>query len=295
MRLRPFLRKLRTDLANWSRTATAAVLVSAVVAGCVYYSATELWPGVRLHPYFRLRSVKITCDSSHAEPVELAARAGLYEGTSLWDVDVEAARGALEAATWVKEARVARRFPDHVSVEVYRREPLAATVASDGPYLIGDDGMVYREEGARGYADMPDVPFLTGWERADSHGERIARLRASMALLAAVEAEGVAVSQIDVSDDGTLWLYPEAPRVAVRVGRDVDVARLSARLSAVLGTLPADVDELEEIDLSYADRAVLRVREGSVASVLSGIATTKALADLGGERTASLSGDGDRG
>jgi len=272
-----------------------AVLAVAVVSCGVYCTCVYAWPAIRQHPYFRLRSVKITCDSAYVEPAVLASRAGLYDGTSLWDVDVDSARAALEAAPWVREARVERRFPDHVSVEVYRREPIAATLASDGPYLIGQDGVVYREEKRQRYSDLPDVPYLTGWERATSHGESVVRLRAAIALLRAAKSAGIVVSQVDVGEDGTLWLFPEAPQVAVRFGREAHRAREMARLRTVLATLPRETDDLEEIDLTYADRAVVRVRDGRVNSVLSEIASSDAVTGLAGTRTAGLGAEGDRG
>jgi cell division protein FtsQ len=295
LRLRPFLRRFRTDLVHWTPTVSIVALVIAAVTGLAYGTCVYAWPAIRTHPYFRLRSVKITCDSAYVKPSVLASRAGLYDGTSLWDVDVDSARAALEAAPWVREARVERHFPDHVSLQVYRRQPIAATMASDGPYLIGDDGVVYREERPQRYSDLPDVPYLTGWERAASHGDSVVRLRSAMALLRAATSAGITVSQVDVGDDGTLWLFPETPRVAVRFGRDADLTRAMVRLQTVLATLPRETHDLEEIDLTYADRAVVRVKDGRVHSVLSEIAASNAVAGLAGTRTATLGQEGDRG
>ena len=65
---------------------------------------------------------------------------------------------------------------------------VAATPTADGPYLIDADGVLFREEGDRSH---PDLPYVTGWDRAPSRGERIGRLRTALAAVVAAEAEGI--------------------------------------------------------------------------------------------------------
>ena len=267
--LRPYVRKLQLRLARWSQLLVVQAACLATLAGVGYAAHAYAWPALVSHPYFRLRSVNIRCDSAAADPALLASRAGLYEGTSLWEVDTRQASDALSSEQWVKSARVARKFPDQVSLEVVRRQPIAATITPAGPYLIGDDGILYREENDLSY---PDVPYLTGWQQGDEHGTAIATLRRALALVEAVEAREISVSQIDIDEEGTFWLFPSSPRVAVRCGEAVDAELLSSRLSSVLATLPPSAEQLEEIDLSYPDRAVIRVNEGGVAGVLAEMA-----------------------
>src|SRR5262245_4717265 len=128
MRLRPFFRRFRSDFFVWAKVVVVVAGAVAIVGGGVWAAYAEAWPAVVAHSYFRLRSVKVACDSRAAEPSALAARAGLYDGTSLWQIDPEHGREALASVPWVRDARVERRFPDEVSVQVFRREAVAATV-----------------------------------------------------------------------------------------------------------------------------------------------------------------------
>ena len=266
MRLRPFLRRFRSDVLSWTRFVVVTSVVTGLVAGGGYGAYTELWPAIIEHSYFQLRTVKVICDSAAAQPIALAARAGLYDGTSLWQIDVHKARRELASFSWVRDARIRRLFPDKVSVEVYRREPVAATVGADGPYLIDDKGIVYREEGLVPYADLP---YLTGWADAPTQAERVERLRMAMSLMQAAERRGIQISQVHVEADGAFWLYPDALAVAVRAGREPRAATIADRLRAVLAALPTDRVDIREIDLSYRDRAVLRAADGRARSLIS--------------------------
>jgi cell division septal protein FtsQ len=286
MRLRPFLRRFRSDFLGWLRFTAVTVVVTGLVAGAAWGAYAEVWPAMVAHSYFRLRSVKVSCDSAAAEPASLAAHAGLYDGTSLWEIDPRHARSALASVPWVRDARIFRRFPDQVAVEVFRREAVAATVGEQGPFLIDAHGVVYREGEEVPHADLP---YLTGWSAAVAHADRAARLRTSMRVLEAVQAVGIAVSEVHVDEAGTFRVYPDARRVVVTLGREPDPDALAERLAAVWSAVP-DSEDLREIDLSYADRAVVRTAAGRAKAVIAAMAGTPS-----GEDTRSAPAGGGAG
>jgi cell division protein FtsQ len=293
MRLRPFLRKLRSNAAGWTRLVALAVAVVVAVAGGAYGSYRHAWPSVVAHPYFRLKSVRVTCDTHTASAESLASRAGLYEGTSLWTVDPAEAASRLEAEPWVRDVRVERRFPDHVSVSVSRRTPVAATISDQGPFLIDQNGVVYREEGPLRY---PDVPYVTGWHELGSRSAQITTLKHLLDLLEAVEGEGVRVSELHVDGDGEFWVYPDGRSFAVRVGEFEEPGEKARTLRRTLAQLPEDTQSIDEIDLSYPDRAILRTRSGSMDRVLAMLAGRESEADgIGGTGAARARERNDRG
>ena len=269
MRLRPFFRRIRSDFLHWARFVVVTALITGVVAGSGWAVYAELWPAMVAHSYFQLRSVRVVCDSAAGDPAALAARAGLYDGTSLWQIDPEDGRSALASMPWVREARIERRFPDQVSVQVYRREAVAATVTADGPFLIDRDGVVYREGDSVPYVDLP---YLTGWSDTETQASRVTRLREQLALVRAIEAAGIAVSQVDVDVGGVFRVYPQERRLVVVLGRNPQVETLVGRLQVVWKALPEQGGDLREIDLSYSDRAVLRTVHGRVGAVISAMA-----------------------
>lgn len=279
MRLRPFLRKLRNDAAGWIRPFAFALVLVVALAGASYGSYRHVWPSVIGHPYFRLKSVRVICDTHTASAESLASRAGLYEGTSLWKVDPAAAASRLKAQPWVREVQVNRRFPDHVSVSVARRTAVAATVSENGPFLIDASGVVYREEGP---VRFPDVPYLTGWNELGSRSAQITTLKRSLDLLQALEGQGIRISELHVDGAGDFWLYPDGRSFSVRIGELDDADEKARTLRRTLAQLPEDTHSIEEIDLSYPDRAILRARSGAMERVMAMLAGRQSELTTGG-------------
>lgn len=282
MTLRRLVRKLKIDFATRLRN---AVLTLAVVAGAFWlaqFAYFEIRPAVIHHPYFQLAAIRVRCDSDALSPQQIAFRAGLFAGTSLWQLDTRAAEAALEEPAWVERARVRRQFPNRVVVEVSERRPIAATLTPGGPQLIDADGVVFRPAGDIEY---PDVPYLTGWQTPAETSERLLRLQRLLRVARSAEARGIAVSQVDIDRAGTLWLFPEGRRVAVRLGSVQDLERKLSRLDSVLDRVPNDEAMVREIDASYADRVAVRSREGTFARLATALAQfSGAAADTGADR-----------
>jgi len=271
MWLRPLLRKFRKDVISAGKVTVVAALAIGVLGASSYAVYAYAVPAVVHHRYFLLRSVNISSDATLERPYELASQAGLYDGTSLWQIDPARAAHALESARWVREAVVERRFPDQVNVRVYKREPVAATLGTDGVYLVDADGVVYREpHGAQTY---PDLPYLTGWEKPAARGERTERLRRAMDALRVFSARRIDVSQIDVADDAVTWLYPETPAIAVKFDAHADVAKAVERLELVLANIGDGIAQVGEVDLTYPDRAIVRTAPGGLQALMSVVAS----------------------
>lgn len=281
MTLRPLLRRIKSDLAVWLRTAfftVTAVGGGLWLAHAVYF---DIAPAIVTHPYFQLAAIRIRCDNDAFGPETIAFRAGLFAGTSLWQLDTGAAEAALEEPPWVEKAEVIRRFPNRVDVVVTERKPVAATPTRGGPYLVDDSGVVYRPEGEIEY---PDVPYLTGWHRAEDPAERLLRLRTLLRVASLAERVGIRVSQVDIDEEGELWLFPEAHRAAVHLGQGKDLRRKLERLRIVLERLPQDGGALGEIDIGYRDRVVLRARNGQYGRLVTALADGVPLGSGGKDR-----------
>lgn len=292
MRLRPLLRKFRSELASWMR---GTVLTAAVLGGGAWVLHTacfRVWPAVVSHPYFNLERIRVRCDTDAVGPEKLAARAGLYAGTSLWELDTKAAEEALEQPAWVRDAKVSRHFPDRVVVEVAERDPVAATPAGDGLFLIDETGVIFSPEGRR---EHPDVPYLTGWQAAADEADRAMRLRTLLRIARAAEQAGIEVSQVDVDEDGAYWLFPERRRVSVRLGEAAEAERKLPRLRAALARLPAAGVAVTEIDASFRDRVVLRTWKGGYSTLVAELSGAKPSDGSLAAKSMPVKGDRDRG
>jgi len=270
---------------------TAAVLGGG--AWVLHAACFRVWPAIVSHPYFNLERVRVRCDTDAVGPEKLAARAGLYAGTSLWTLDTDAAEDALEQPAWVRDAKVSRQFPDRVVVQVEERDPVAASLAGTGLFLIDETGVIFSPEGRR---EHPDVPYLTGWQAAGDEADRAMRLRTLLKIARAAEEAGIAVSQVDVDEDGVYWLFPEKHRVSVRLGEAANAEQRLPRLRAALVRIPEAGVAVTEIDASFRDRVVLRTWKGGYSTLVAELSGAKPSdASLARAKPMPVRGDRDRG
>ncbi len=74
-------------------------------------------------------------------------------------VDVQGVRERLLRYGWVKDARVSRRLPDTLVVDIVERQPAALWQDRDRLALIDSDGVVIDRVSV---TEMPDLPLLIG-------------------------------------------------------------------------------------------------------------------------------------
>ena len=87
-------------------------------------------------------------------------------------VDVAAIRERLLRYGWVKDARVSRRLPDTLVIDIVEREPAALWQDKQRLALIDADGVVLDRVRVD---QMPDLPLLIG-PGANAQAERLQRL-----------------------------------------------------------------------------------------------------------------------
>lgn len=255
MRPSPRVRRARAALASWGRLVAVSSGAFLLVAFGSWAALAHVVPYVVGHDYFRLRSVRVSSDETRVAPQTLAELAGLYDDSSLWDVDPTDTVEKLRDASWVREAKVSRRFPWQVSLAVSRRRAVAATVADGKAFSVDADGVLFREVAA---ASAPDLPYLTGWDEAPAQAERAARLRALLGVLTEAGRRSVEVSELHMDADGTVWLYAIGVKAAVRLGEASRAATGFDRLAIALAELGPLADRARQIDTDYRDRIVIR-------------------------------------
>jgi cell division septal protein FtsQ len=266
MRRGPRARKARAAVAAWTGPLVRLSLAAVVLAWTCWAAYAHAVPYVARHDYFRLRSIRISSDETRVTPQALAEVAGLYDDESPWDVDPDRIRATLRDASWIKHAEVARHFPWQVSLSVSRRHAVAAAVATSKAYLVDEDGVLFHEIEQQSVADLP---YLTGWDRAESHAEAAGRLRALLGVLDDASSRQVEVSELHMDDDGTVWLYGTTIKASVRLG-DASRARIGLdRLAIALAELGPLADRARVIDTDYRDRIVIRGADDKLPAMLA--------------------------
>ena len=107
---------------------------------------------------FRVRSVAVQ-GTKRMDPKPIYRIALDQRATALPLVDVSAIRERLLDYGWVKDARVSRRYPDTLVVDIVERAPAALWQDGDRLSLIDAEGHVLDKIAV---TRMPDLPLLVG-------------------------------------------------------------------------------------------------------------------------------------
>ena len=107
---------------------------------------------------FRVRSVDIQ-GIKRMDPRPVYEIALDQKTTAMPLLDVSGIRDRLLEYGWVKDARVSRRFPDTLVIDIVEREPAALWQDEDRLTLIDKEGVVLDRVPV---SQMPDLPLLIG-------------------------------------------------------------------------------------------------------------------------------------
>lgn len=137
---------------------------------------------------FRVKSVDIQ-GLRRMDPKPVYEIALDQKTTAMPLVDVTAIRERLLAFGWVKDARVSRRFPDTLVIDIVERTPAALWQDEQRLSLIDAEGVVLDRVRV---SQMPDLPLLIG-KGANSHAVPLEKL---LGVAPAMKAQLVSASWI---------------------------------------------------------------------------------------------------
>jgi len=107
---------------------------------------------------FRVKSINVT-GIHRMDSKPIFALAADQKSTAMPLVDVSSIRQKLLNYGWVKDARVSRRLPDTLVIDIVERTPAALWQDADKLSLIDSEGVVLDKVKV---SDMPDLPLLVG-------------------------------------------------------------------------------------------------------------------------------------
>ena len=215
------------------RVVVALVSLALVLAGLA-------WLVVELgrHP---IDSVRIAAEFRHLERGDLESVVQPHLGESFFGVDVVAVREAARALPWVREASVRRVWPGSIHIAIVERVA-AFRWAGDG--LLEADGTLFTPRRRDGFEHLP---LLEG--PAGSEAEVRARFAEFRALL---EPVGLRLRELALSARGA-WQATLDNEVVLVFGREDDLAPMRRFVRAYPAALSARIDEVEAVDLRYAN------------------------------------------
>ena len=116
-------------------------------------------------------------------------------GRSIYLVPLAGRRATLRTVDWVKDATVARMWPNRVLVRVAERKPVAfVTLAASRYGLIDEDGVILPPA-----TDRFHLPVLQGVHARDPLADRRDRVQRMLRLLHALGRNAEKIAEVDVT------------------------------------------------------------------------------------------------
>jgi cell division protein FtsQ len=138
--------------------------------------------------------------AAHASRAQIEKVFAIDLGRSVYLLPLTERREALQAVDWVKDASIARLWPNRVVVRVLERKPVAfVTLAPSRFGLIDEDGVILPPA-----PDRFALPVLTGVRGSDGLPERRERVHRMLRLTHELGDNALNISEIDVSDRDNL-------------------------------------------------------------------------------------------
>ncbi len=258
-RARDAWERAKRPLATAGRVAVALLLALGSLA---LARVLERW--ARSAPELSVRTIVIEGDERLSEPEVLGA-AGLAEGDNVFAHSEAEVREALLGHPWIAEARVERRLPGTFRITI-RERVAAAIIELEEPYLVSDEGAVFKtlEPG-----DPVDLPVITGIDRSRFFSERAFRTQITtsiVGLFAEWRALGMepreSIGEVHVEADDAITLFVGDDGTEVRLGQGPYRGKIERlrRVLDELGTRHARPLYVYLDNLRRPDRVTVRVR-----------------------------------
>jgi cell division protein FtsQ len=138
--------------------------------------------------------------STHASARAIQAVFAEDFGRSVYLIPINDRRTSLRTVDWIKDASVARFWPNRIVVGVSERKPVAfVTLESGHPALIDEEGVILPPA-----QDRFTLPVLVGVSASDPLPARRDRVQRLLSLMTDLGSAGRSISEVDVSDSDNL-------------------------------------------------------------------------------------------
>ncbi len=197
------------------------VLGAAMIVGLSAAFAFALHRYARQTPRFAITEIAVE-GTRRLLRQEVLGAAGIDVGENIFVLDVDEAEKRLIESPWIKHARVTRRLPGSVKVQILEREPVALALLGDQIFLVSQEGEPFKPMGV---GDPHDLPLVTGLSLRELRRDRraeIRRLKDALVLLRDYEtlALGRALppEEVHLTNDGMAVLTVGKQGLALHLG-----------------------------------------------------------------------------
>jgi len=208
----------RRKIRNIKRTVKIAVplIVLALVGRAIYVDMKRY---LKDSDRYRVEFVEVA-GNDRASDDQIVERSGIRIGEPIFFIELKETAEHINQHPRVKHAEVAVTVPNHVSIHVVEREPLALVVFNK-PYELDDEGVILGEY-KKGVS--PEGPIISGVKRPDplQEGARLPDdgLGEALKLWRIFSSDAIAkeltVSEIDISERNSLIMILANKRYEIR-------------------------------------------------------------------------------
>lgn len=209
---------------SWTQWLAVSLKMGAglvLIVGAVGALAWGVHRYAKTTPRFAVANVEIEGTERLAHDDVLGA-AGVERGQNLFVLDVDSAERKLLESPWISSARVTRKLPGTIQIEVQERNAAALALIGESTFLVDDEGYPFK---TMGVGDPHDLPVITGISvnaLARDRRAELSRLRESLALLRTYEKMGVAsglpAQEVHLSETGRAVLHVGPEGTALHLG-----------------------------------------------------------------------------
>lgn len=191
--------------------------------------------------------------ASRTDPVQLQRILEKHRGAPIVAVEIDEIKSTVERLPWVREARVARRLPDTVMVELAERTPMALTRDGGRLLLVDERGETFRPADIGRWRGLPVVS-------GEGAREAVAGLAAILAEDAALRRRVTAAVRVG----GRRWDVVVDDRIRVLLPAEGERAAWQRLIAAEKAERLLD-RAVTAVDLRVGGRMLLRVDEALIA------------------------------
>lgn len=243
------------------RLAIGVVIVVAVSVGVAWsahrYALTS--------PRFAVRDMEVT-GATRFGSEQVATLAGVAPGSNLFALDTSAMERRLLENPWIERARVTRRLPSALTVELTERKATAVTVLGGRLYLVSQAGEPFKAVEAKDPVDLPVVTGLDPEQLSRDRRRELERLRVALDVLR--QYGRIAISkaypaqEVHLGEGGSVTLMVGREGLALALGKGPFRQRLQMVERVIqetkrAGRLPGIVFADNE---AHPERVVVRMR-----------------------------------
>jgi cell division protein FtsQ len=204
----------------WSALKLASGLV--IVAGAALAVAFCIHRYALNSPRFSIQAIELS-GGDRVGLDELKKLGGFDMGTNLFALDTERAARRLLENPWIEQAKLTRKLPSVLKVELVTREAAALAAIADKLYLVTRSGEPFKElEGP----DPRDLPLITGASienLARDRARELERLERGLDVLRQYErlplSRSYPAQEVHLADSGDVTLVIGKEGISLRLGQ----------------------------------------------------------------------------